>query len=130
MRIWIGSKVIKALSTTNQRIDLHKVILHLLEEKKKLESVISSLEILDKPGAGAAIGNAEQATRRRGRKHMSLEERRRVSERMKKYWATRGASRETNGSPEAPASPVIEADRLPPASEVREIAEKRSRKRQ
>lgn len=94
--------MIKALSTTNERIDLHKVIQQLLEEKQKLESVISSLETL---GASAATGNAEQATRRRGRKSMSPEERRRVSERMKKYWATRRASRDTDGSPQAKASP-------------------------
>ena len=60
-------------------MDLTATIDELRREKEKLVRVISSLEELQ---SGATI-----AAPRRGRKSMSEEERREVSERMKKYWA-------------------------------------------
>ena len=69
-------------------MDLTRTITELGLEKEKLVRVIASLEELQ---SGTTI-----AVPRRGRKSMSLEERREVSARMKKYWAAkrwRGAGR-------------------------------------
>ena len=68
-------------------MDLYKVIQDLYAEKEKLERVIASLEELQKT-AGAAVP-APKAVSRRGRKSMGTGERKEVSERMKKYWASR-----------------------------------------
>jgi hypothetical protein len=62
-------------------MDLTKTIEDLRREKGKLERVIASLEELQ----GAMAGSPQK--KRRGRRSMSPEERREVSERMKKYWA-------------------------------------------
>lgn len=70
--------------------DLYKVIEELRQEKKRLDQLISWLE---KFGRTAAAAPPRQA-RRRGRPHMSPEERRKVSERMKAYWAKRRAARQ------------------------------------
>jgi len=70
-------------------MDLQKVLRELYEEKKRLEDVIASLEALQS-GADArgpeSDGSADSA-RRRGRKSMGPEERAKVSQRMKRYWA-------------------------------------------
>jgi hypothetical protein len=60
-------------------MDLIKTIEELRHEKKKLEQVIGSLEELR-----ATMEDSQE--KRPGRRSMSLEERRQVSERMKKYW--------------------------------------------
>jgi len=65
-------------------MDLTKTIEELLREKEKLERVIASMEEM----RGTVTGAVTQP-KRQGRKFMSLEERREVSERMKKYWAGR-----------------------------------------
>jgi len=70
-------------------MDLSKTIEELRREKETLERVIASLEELNAPVAGAAT----PVRSRRGRKSMSPEERRKVSARMKNYWAGRLASR-------------------------------------
>ncbi len=72
-------------------MDLHKAIRELYEEKRRLEHAIASLEDLLKSGAGSGPGTAGGAgpRGRRGRKSMPPEERRKVSERMKRYWAQR-----------------------------------------
>jgi hypothetical protein len=62
-------------------MDLTKTIEKLRREKAKLERVISSLEELR-----STVAKALRQQKRRGKKSMSLEERREVSERMKKYW--------------------------------------------
>jgi septal ring factor EnvC (AmiA/AmiB activator) len=62
-------------------MDLIKTIEELRREKQKLERVIASLEELQ-----AAMAGSPQK-KRRGRRSMSHEERREVSERMKRYWA-------------------------------------------
>jgi|YelNatPaOPRAMG01_1025707.scaffolds.fasta_scaffold84818_2 hypothetical protein len=71
-------------------MDLYKAIRDLYAEKKRLDEVIMELEkLLEKK-----VDAGEQAptpSRKRIRKRMSAEQRRRVSERMKKYWADRRA---------------------------------------
>lgn len=70
-------------------MDLQRVLRELYEEKKRLEEVIASLEALQ---SGAAARGLESeaigdSARRRGRKSMGPEERAKVSQRMKRYWA-------------------------------------------
>jgi hypothetical protein len=68
-------------------MDLSKTIADLYEERSRLDRVIASLEQLgEDPFAMAAPAH------RRGRKFMSPQERREVSERMRKYWAGRKSS--------------------------------------
>jgi hypothetical protein len=68
-------------------MDLRKTIQDLYAEKEKLERVIASLEELQR--AAEANPLVPGRSRRRGRKSMGAQERKDVSERMKKYWATR-----------------------------------------
>jgi hypothetical protein len=63
-------------------MDLTATIDELRREKEKLEQVIVLLEELQ---AAKKIPAPQQ--KRRGRKSMSAQQRREVSERMKKYWA-------------------------------------------
>jgi hypothetical protein len=65
-------------------MDLRKTIAQLYEEKMRLDKVIAALEQLDEvPFPMPTISH------RRGRKFMSPQERRQVSERMRRYWAER-----------------------------------------
>jgi hypothetical protein len=68
-------------------MDLYKAIQELYAEKEKLERVIASLEELQR--AAGADPVLPKSGNRRGRKSMNAKERREVSERMKKYWASR-----------------------------------------
>jgi hypothetical protein len=68
-------------------MDLHKTIQDLYAEKEKLERVIASLEELQR--AADANSHVMGRSKRRGRKSMGSEERQEVSERMKRYWASR-----------------------------------------
>jgi hypothetical protein len=63
-------------------MDLNKAIRDLREELEKLNEVIASLEHFQSTGT-------LPPPRRRGRKSMPAEERLRVAERMKNYWAGR-----------------------------------------
>ncbi len=74
-------------------MDLYKAIRELYVEKQRLEEAIASLEELLVAKSGAAVLKLEslQGKRRRGRKSMPADERRAVSDRMKKYWAQRRA---------------------------------------
>jgi len=87
--LWSPCDVIKLSGKFESHdMDLTRTITELRSEKEKLVRVIASLEELQN---GVTI-----AAPRRGRKSMSLEERREVSARMKKYWAAkrgRGAGR-------------------------------------
>ncbi len=65
-------------------MDLYKAIRQLYEERARLDRVIASLEELQR-----AAEAEEEQPKRRGRKTMSEQERRQVSERMKQYWADR-----------------------------------------
>jgi len=67
-------------------MDFTKTIEELRRETQELDRVIASLE-----GLQAAITVAPLQKKRRGRKSMGSEERREVSERMKKYLAARRA---------------------------------------
>ena len=67
-------------------IDLRKVLKDLYIQRERLEHVITSLEALQQ---GSAAGLPPQKKTNRGRKSMGAEERREVSERMRKYWAAR-----------------------------------------
>ncbi|HXS96218.1 MAG TPA: hypothetical protein VN736_16555 [Candidatus Limnocylindrales bacterium] len=67
-------------------MDLYKAIQDLYAEKEKLERVIASLEELQRT---AGLPPVIPRVQRRGRKSMNAQERQEVSERMKKYWATR-----------------------------------------
>jgi hypothetical protein len=68
-------------------MDLYKAIRDLYAEKERLERVIASLEELQQKAV--PVQETATARSRRGRKSMSPTERQEVSERMKKYWATR-----------------------------------------
>ena len=70
-------------------MDLYKAIRELYEEKKRLEEAIASLEQLLEIKSARGDLNLDSLRKRRGRKSMGADERRQVSERMKKYWATR-----------------------------------------
>ncbi|MGA2133404.1 MAG: hypothetical protein ABSH50_14005 [Bryobacteraceae bacterium] len=63
-------------------MDLNKAIRELYEELEKLNGVIASLEQFEGTGTIPEL-------KRRGRKSMGQKERLMVSERMKKYWASR-----------------------------------------
>jgi len=77
-------------------MDLYKAIQELYAEKEKLERVIASLEELQKTEADLTA--VAPTGRRRGRKSMSSEERELVSERMKRYWASRRDDKEASTS--------------------------------
>ena len=64
-------------------MDVEKTLRELYSEKKVLDSAIATLE--------KRLRSASRNTppKRRGRKSMSLQERRAVSERMRRHWATR-----------------------------------------
>src|ERR1035438_9965559 len=66
-------------------MDLSRTIAGLYEEKARLDRVIASLEQLGVNSFPVSITAA-----RRGRRFMSPEERLKVSERMRKYWAGQG----------------------------------------
>ncbi|MGO4881376.1 MAG: hypothetical protein ACLP59_11195 [Bryobacteraceae bacterium] len=67
-------------------MDLNKAIRDLYEELEKLNEVIASLEEFQRTGT-------LPAPPRRGRKSMDDDERKVVSERMKKYWAGQRGSK-------------------------------------
>jgi len=73
-------------------MDLYKAIRELREEKRRVDEAIASLEGLSKAAGDIRYLNLDDlAKKRRGRRSMPPEERRDVSERMKKYWAGRRA---------------------------------------
>jgi uncharacterized protein YdcH (DUF465 family) len=66
-------------------MELQKLIGKLREERAKLDVIIDSLEKLDH-----TVGRAKKIVRKkRGRKSMDAAARKEVSERMRKYWASR-----------------------------------------
>jgi hypothetical protein len=71
-------------------IDLRKVLKDLYTQKERLEHVITSLEALQQ---GSEAQMPPQKKTNRGRKSMGAEERREVSERMRRYWAARRKSK-------------------------------------
>ena len=77
-------------------MDLYKAIQDLYAEKEKLERVIASLEELQR--TAGALPAPPKPARRRGRKSMDPAERQEVSERMRKYWASRRQPKHTEPS--------------------------------
>jgi hypothetical protein len=76
-------------------MDLRKTIAELYEERVRLDRVIASLELLSVESPTAPV-----VFPRRGRKFMNPQERRKVSERMRKYWAGRKAEQKPEMRPE------------------------------
>jgi hypothetical protein len=76
-------------------IDLRDVLKDLYTQRELLERVITSLEALQQ---GLAAGLFPQKKTNRGRKSMGAEERREVSERMRKYWGARRKKKTLAGS--------------------------------
>jgi hypothetical protein len=74
-------------------MDIYRALRELYEQKERLDKAIASLEQIQNTG----VGDVKLSTRR-GRKSMDEDERRQVSERMKKYWAGRRKKNE-DGSP-------------------------------
>lgn len=75
--------------------DLYKIIRELVEERNKLDRIITSLEEIIESGA-----TPEFPPKRRGRKSMDPAARSQVSERMKRYWAKkRGESASKTSEP-------------------------------
>ena len=68
-------------------MDLNKAIQELRAEKDKLERVIASLEELQRTAGSLPV--VPKPANRRGRKSMNVAQRQEVSERMRKYWASR-----------------------------------------
>ena len=62
-------------------MDIYKAIHDLMQEKKRLDAVIASLE--------SRTNGRSREKSRRGRKSMNAEERAAVSRRMAAYWAAR-----------------------------------------
>ncbi len=90
-------------------MDLYEAIRALHEEKKRLDRLIAVLEELQRT---TNHGRPASSKKRRGRKGMSPEERRAVSERMKRHWEQR-KQRETAAGASAPgdeAQPVPAGD--------------------
>jgi hypothetical protein len=85
-------------------MDLQHVIEELCAEKDRLDRVIAVLETMLRAEAGGAGASPDgpPAQKRRGRKSMGHEERKNVSERMRKYWASRRVSRDTENAPDQP----------------------------
>jgi hypothetical protein len=76
-------------------LDLSEAIERLYAQRASLMRAISAIEALLRD---STIGAAGAGRSKRGRKSMNSEERQEVSQRMKKYWASR---RSSNGGPEA-----------------------------
>ena len=70
-------------------MDLYQTIRILRDEQKRLDKLIQSMEQMQEHGGNGLVRRETPA--RRGRKSMTSDERRRTSERMKKYWEARRA---------------------------------------
>ncbi len=77
-------------------MDLYEIIRELHDERKRLDRLIALLE------RRIAMESHSRTRRksRRGRKFMGEEERKLVSERMRRYWAARRAAAESGEAPE------------------------------
>ena len=87
-------------------MDLYKTIRTLQDERKRLDELIASLE--DLQGSAKPQPRRKQL-HRRGRKGMSPEERQRVSERMKKYWAAKRSGSAGSGDTSGRSSAAVSA---------------------
>lgn len=69
-------------------MDIHQIIRELNDERRHLERIIESLEMVVRTGGGST-----KPPSRRGRKSMDAVGRQEVSARMKRYWARRREER-------------------------------------
>lgn len=76
--------------------DLYRIIRELVDERDKLDRIITSLEQMILSG-----DTSEPALKRRGRKSMDSAARKQVSERMKRYWAKRRNEEKSGSTDEA-----------------------------
>ena len=67
-------------------MNINKTIRELVEEKKRLDRVIGTLEEMQRTGP---VEITALSQKKRGRKSMDGQARRQVSERMKRYWEAR-----------------------------------------
>jgi hypothetical protein len=70
--------------------DLYRIIRELVDERDKLDRIITSMEEMILSGDAS-----EPVMKRRGRKSMDPAARKQVSERMKRYWAKRRTEKKT-----------------------------------
>ena len=85
-------------------MDLYKAIRELVEERKRIDRIIASLEAMLAKGKVPGQKVEIKPGKRRGRKSMGDEERKQVSERMARYWAAKRAEKE-KGSASAGGDP-------------------------
>jgi len=89
-------------------MDIYKAIQNLIEERRRLDALIASLE--------ARSRRETHEKSRRGRKSMGPEERAVVSRRMAAYWAARrGRAAEALNGISVAAPPVEQMPAAPPA---------------
>lgn len=93
-------------------MDLYKAIRELVEERKRIDRIIASLEAMAAKGNIPGQKVERKPGKRRGRKSMGTEERKQVSERMARYWAQKRAEKQSSalaataedgGEPAAPS---------------------------
>lgn len=82
-------------------MDLYKAIRELVEERKRIDRIIASLEAMLARGTIPGEGKIERKPgKRRGRKSMGPEERKQVSDRMARYWAAKRAQKKHAATPD------------------------------
>ena len=74
-------------------MDYRRILQELYDELAKLDRAIQQLESLAAGSSGSG-SSVDGGPKRRGRKSMGVEERKIVSIRMKRYWATRRRNKE------------------------------------
>jgi len=89
-------------------MDIYKAIHDLIQERKRLDALIASLEARSR-----TIGRTKS---RRGRKSMSPEEREQVSRRMAAYWSARRAQSAAPRSAESVQLPA--GGQMPPPAQM------------
>lgn len=77
-------------------MDYRKVLQDLYDQRARLDRVIGQLEKLE-AGSGDTGSRNYAGRKRRGRKSMGPEERKSVSERMRRYWANRRKEKRSSG---------------------------------